>query len=68
MENRDCAYLSSNYPKSLKGIYPSGVNLYQKFEIFDGRSKYRRTAQDTAGQPEESNRSVSIDISNEAEE
>ena len=50
MENRDCAYLSSNYPKSLKGIYPSGVNLYQKFEIFDGRSKYRRTPQDTAGQ------------------
>ena len=38
------------------------------FAVRTGRSKYRRTAQDTAGQPEESNRSVSIDKSNEAKE
>jgi len=43
------------------GLYIYCVALQPINRLMGGRSKYHRTPQDSTGQPEESNRSVSID-------
>ena len=74
----DCLLLGAVYKFAYLLTYLLTAMANGEGNVLSGRSKYRRTSQDstghhrtakdTTGQPEESNRSVSIDKSDDAKE